>query len=99
MSDKIKVRINNVNLQLNTIEDKLMVFGELALNFHCEGCHELCEPVLKFEGKHPDPRYNCEHCGEPYLINNSAVINPEVQGRESVKLYEKTKSIMEKNKR
>lgn len=95
---RIEVEVNNTNIQLKTIEGKMKAFGEIALSFHCTECHGLCKPTLKYDGKHPEPKYNCEHCGEKYLIENTISVIPRIGGKEEVELHDKTKSIINKRK-
>jgi len=96
MTERIEVKVNNIDIQLKTIEGKIKTIGEIVLSFHCNECHGLCKPILRYNGEHPEPKYNCEYCGEEYLIDNRISIIPHIGGREEVKLNDKMKPVINK---
>lgn len=100
MTKRIKLEVEDVDIQLKTLERNLTVFGKIVLSFYCQKCHQPCKSILRYERGNPKPTYNnyCGQCGETYLITNTISISPEIQGREGVKLDRQMKPIIERIK-
>ncbi len=93
----IETRIEDIDVQLKTVEGKLKAFGKIELSFYCENCHIQCRPVLEYNEEHPSPDYKCK-CGAEYEITSEIRFNPHIGGKEEVELTKRAQPIINRIK-